>query len=263
MPGIPVRRRSGTSGRRSCGLPPRCWACARCRCSTITTSTSIAPIRGRRWTHRDATEKGPSGRRRHLRPRRRVRPSGSHRDLAVHDRGRRRRRRRVVRAGAMAGERAACGIEALLPCVAHVDLGCVPGGGQDVVGDGRRRGAARRPVAGLGDHYRDRHEQRVAHCLARCLVPRVAARGVRAAEGTAAGAPWDTVGQAVLLPRVQHRERRADARNGSVRRSSGDEPTGRARHGATGDGRCHVSHARTPPGRSAGGVARGGCRADR
>ena len=86
------------SARRSCAPPPRCWACARSRCSTITTSTSIARTRARRSRRIVGASAARPARRRHdVRTRRRLRPSRSHRDLPVHDRGDRRRGRSRVR----------------------------------------------------------------------------------------------------------------------------------------------------------------------
>ena len=58
----------------------------------------------------------------------------------------------------------------------------------------------------------------LAHGVAGGLVPRVAGRRLRAVEGPVAGAPRGVVGPAVVLSRVQHRQRRTSARDGSLRR---------------------------------------------
>ncbi len=144
---IPGRRRSRRSARRNCAPPRRCWACATCRCSTIGDQ------------HLDAAEpreviadivwhlrRGPPGRRRHLRPGRRVRTSRSHRDLSVHDGGHRRGGRSRVSAATRPGRaRSARGVEAVLHRVAGIDVGRLPGRVQDAglhawtASNGRRR----------------------------------------------------------------------------------------------------------------------------
>ena len=103
---------------------------------------------------------GPSRRRRDVRTGRRLRTSRSHRDLSVHDRGDRRRGRSRVRLRRRRRRRAACGVEAVLPRLAGIDVGRLPGGVQDADLHGRRRRAAGDAVAGLGDHHRDRYARR-------------------------------------------------------------------------------------------------------
>ena len=58
----------------------------------------------------------------------------------------------------------------------------------------------------------------LVHGVAGGLVPRVTSRRLRAVEGPVAGAPRGVVGLAVVLSRVQHRERRTSTRDGSLRR---------------------------------------------
>ena len=199
--------------------PRRCSACARCRCSTTTISSSIARIRARRSrAHRRTSPAGPARRRRDVRTGRRLRPSRSHRDLPVHDRGDRRGGRSGVCVRRRRGGAAACGVEAVLHRLAGIDMGRLRGGVQETVVDGRRRRAAGDAVARLGDHDRDRHARLLVDGVAGGLVPRVAGRRLRAAEGPVAGAPRGAVGLAVVLSRVQHRERRTSARDGSLRR---------------------------------------------
>ena len=103
------------------------------------------PRRGCR-EHCRAPEAGSARRRRDVRPRRRLRASGSHRDLAIHHGGHRRRgRRRVCGRRRRRGDAAACGVEALLHRVAGIDVGGLPGSGRDtdrprsMASNGRRR----------------------------------------------------------------------------------------------------------------------------
>ena len=107
---------------------------------------------------------------------------------------------------------AACGVEALLHGMAGIDVGRLPGSGRDIVFHGRWRRAARDAVARLGDHHGDRHSRVLAHGVAGDFVPRVASRRLRAVEGPLAGAPPGVMGLAVVLSRVQHRERRTSTR---------------------------------------------------
>ena len=95
-----------------------------------------------------------SGRRGDVRTRRRVRPSRSHRDLAVHHRRAGRRRRSIVRRSRIARRRIAAARreEAVLPGVAGRDLGRLPGSVQEARLHGRRRRTAGGAVARLGDH---------------------------------------------------------------------------------------------------------------
>ena len=119
---------------------------------------SCRSTRGGR-AHRRAFEAGSSRRRRDVRARRRVRASGSHRDLPIHDGGHRRRGRRRVRL-----RRAATA-----PCDRMRCRSCITWPGRSrpgrptrprftkLVAHRRRRRTAGDAVARLGDHHRDRY----------------------------------------------------------------------------------------------------------
>ena len=76
-------------------------------------------------------------------------------------------------------------------------------------------------MARLGDHHGDRYAELLVDGVAGDLVPRVAGRRLRAVAGPVAGSSRGVVGPAVFLSRVQHRERRTGARDGSLRKEFG------------------------------------------
>ncbi len=72
----------------------------------------------------------------------------------------------------------------------------------------RRRRAARRAMARVGHYHGHRRAAVVAHRVAGRVVPRHADRQLRAVEDAGRRRSRSPVGAAVLLPRVQHRQRR-------------------------------------------------------
>ena len=107
-------------------------------------SRSRDPARGCRG-HRQAPAAGSSRRRRDVRARRRLRTSGSHRDLSVHHGGLVAGGRPRVSVRRRRGAAAASGVEALLPGVAGIDVGRLSGSVQadwsppSTASNGRRR----------------------------------------------------------------------------------------------------------------------------
>src|SRR5262245_52104148 len=104
--------------------------------------------------------------------------------------------------------------------MAAVDLVGISGGSRPARHDRRWRRTARDRVAGLGDHHGDRRAPLLADGLAGGVVPRVASGRLRGVEGSAVRSPRGTVGMAVVLSRVQYRQRRTHPRDGSLRRNS-------------------------------------------
>ena len=81
-------------------------------------------------------------------------------------------RRPIPRLPCDGGERVAtCGLEALLPGMAGIDVDSLPGRVQEDSLHGRRRRAAGNAMARVGDHHRHRHAELVVHRVAGDLVP--------------------------------------------------------------------------------------------
>jgi LmbE family N-acetylglucosaminyl deacetylase len=104
--------------------------------------------------------------------------------------------------------------------------------------DGQERRAT--PVAVVGAHDRRGHEPGVAYRVARGVVSQDADVDLRAARRAAGRAPSRALGHAGVLSRVQLRQRRARARNRSLRGDCDERPHARlealaAAHGAAGD----------------------------
>ena len=81
--------------------------------------------------------------------------------------------------------------------------------------DGQERQAS--PVARLGDYHCARHERGLVHGLARGVVPQDADDDLQEARGTAGRTPAVALGNAGVLPCLQHREWRPHAGIGFVR----------------------------------------------
>ena len=77
-------------------------------------------------------------------------------------------------------------------------------------------------MAGLGDHHGDRHPALLVDGVEGDLLSRVAGHRLRRAETPLAGSPRGAVGLAILLPGVQHGERRTSTGGRSLR---GDHTT--------------------------------------
>src|SRR5688572_4295504 len=141
-----------------------------------------------------------------VRPRRGVRPSRSHRRLAVDHGGRGARRRSGL-----------CGLEAVSHRVERIALGRVPGGAQAANQQSRWRRATGGPDTGLGDHDATRHQRRVAHRLACHPVPSDTDGRLRESHAAVAGTPSRAVGRPGVLSGVQPGERQPGAGIGSLR----------------------------------------------
>ena len=158
----------------------------------------------------------------------------------------------VEAASAAAGSAAHARLEALLPRLGRAAVGRVSARVQEARVDGRRRRAPGDAVARLGDHDGRRHATvgptvwRAVSCHASQVRAYVGAEDARPAAARGA------LGLAIVLSRVQPRQRRPPARDGSFRgvpcRNRVDDAS--PRDCAARDGRRDVQGARTRARRS-------------
>src|SRR6185436_16618575 len=106
------------------------------------------------------------------------------------------------------GGHAARRVEALLHGQLARALGGLPAPLQATGVYRRRRRALGARLARMGDHHAGRYDRALGDRVEGRVVPRLADRRVRAAEGSRPGAPSGALGHAGVLSRAQHGERR-------------------------------------------------------
>ena len=209
------------------------------RCSTIGISSSIAP------NPREAV----AAHRRHscgafvrdvvadVRARRRLRPSRSHRDLAVHDGGDRRRGRSGVRIGGDGAAPPHAVSKLYYIAWPESTWAAYQAAFKKLTStvDGVERQATPWPDWAITTVIDTRDVWPTVWRAVSCHESQMPA--YERLNDAVAGASRGAVGPAVVLSRVQHRERRTRARDGSVRR---DRQTMTTRHEPTGRDRRHA-----------------------
>ena len=179
-----------------------------------------APIRARRSTHRRDISGASARRRADVRARRRVRPSRSHRDLAVHDGGDRRRGRSACARAATPAARRTRVSKLYYMAWPATAWAAYQAAFKKLVStvDGVERQATPWPDWAITTVIDTRDVWPTVWRAVSCHESQVTA--YERLQRPVARAPRGALGLAVVLPRVQHGERRPRARDRSVRRDS-------------------------------------------